>query len=76
MRISMEHCPTAQMKADLFTKSLNTEKYVEAKRMIRLEMPGESTSDENAELKNSGADHGQKNPQRKIAHDGLASAGG
>ena len=44
--------------------------------MIRLEMPGESTSDENAELKSSGADPGKKTPQHKVAHDGLASAGG
>ena len=76
MRISMEHCPTAQMKADLFTKSLNTEKYIEAKKMIRLEMPTESTSDENAELKNSGADLGKKIPQHNVATDGLANAGG
>ena len=57
------------------SSNLNTEheKFIEAKRMIRLETPGESTTDE---LKESGTDHGKKTPQRKVAHDGLACAGG
>ena len=36
MRVSMEHCPTLSMKADVFTKTLNGAKYRTALDMIGL----------------------------------------
>ena len=36
MMMSLEHCPTGDMKGDLFTKALNTQKFQVALEMIRM----------------------------------------
>ncbi|CAK0891196.1 unnamed protein product [Prorocentrum cordatum] len=38
LRIAMEHCPTLAMKADLFTKTLNSARYATALDMIGLDV--------------------------------------
>ena len=40
LRVSMEHCPTLAMKADLFTKTLNSARFASALEMIGLELEG------------------------------------